>query len=112
MAQAHVFGVAHPALVLAEALEPPLERLHHEQERVPVLLALAAVALGDEVVGLHPEAVGGPDLTRIDGDARRTSPHAGIVRRKPMRIGKTRPLPTYEPTCQGTSCHLNDRDAP
>ena len=61
LAQLEVPRVAHALLVPADEAQPEPQRAHQEEEGVPVLPALPAVAAGLPVLRLHPEAVHRPD---------------------------------------------------
>src|SRR6187431_1835360 len=88
VAQPNILGVSSACLVLAGDAQGLLEELGHHHHGVPVLLSLAAVALASEVLGLHPEPVGGPDPPSLTPfgwyarpqSARRAAPH--FVRRR------------------------------
>ncbi len=69
VAHHQVAGVAIAALVLAGGAQHPVERASGGQQRVPVMGSLAAPAPGLEVGGLHPQAVGGPRLARVERGA-------------------------------------------
>ena len=66
LSQANIHGVTDATVIAAGDSETELEDPHEGQQCLPVVAAPVAIAFGLHVVHLHPETVGGPNLSTVD----------------------------------------------
>jgi len=64
--QPNIHGVTDSTVVAADDSETEFKDQHEGQQCLPVVTPPVAITFGLHIVHLHPETVGGPNLSSVD----------------------------------------------